>query len=82
MRSTTQLLKELVSIPSINPMGRDLKGPEIYEHRLTDYLESLFQRLGVACERQPVAPEVNSGSPSPVPVTADQVRRVRCRWRG
>jgi acetylornithine deacetylase len=38
-------------------MGRDLKGPEVYEHRVTAYLESFFRGLGVACERQTVAPQ-------------------------
>jgi acetylornithine deacetylase len=37
-------------------MSRDLKGPEIYEHRVTDYLESFFKDLGVSYERQAVAP--------------------------
>jgi acetylornithine deacetylase len=55
MNEATRLLKELVSIPSINPMGRDLKGPEVFEHRLTDYLEGFFKDLGVAYERQSVA---------------------------
>ena len=56
MNEATRLLRDLVSIPSINPMGRDLKGPEIFEHRLTDYLEMFFKDLGVAYERQSVAP--------------------------
>jgi acetylornithine deacetylase len=38
-------------------MGRDLKGPEVYEHRVTAYLESFFRSLGIACERQIVAPQ-------------------------
>jgi acetylornithine deacetylase len=37
-------------------MGRALQGPEIYEHQVTDYLEDFFRRLGVAYERQTVAP--------------------------
>src|SRR4051794_35970622 len=37
-------------------MGRPLSGPEVYEHRLSAYLEEFFRGLGVACERQPVAP--------------------------
>jgi acetylornithine deacetylase ArgE len=53
---TTRLLCDLVALPSVNPMGRPLQGPELYEHRVTAYLEDLFRNLGVAYERQPVAP--------------------------
>jgi acetylornithine deacetylase ArgE len=56
MTETTRLLKDLVAIPSVNPMGRDLKGPELYEHRVTAYLEEFFRSLGVNYERQTVAP--------------------------
>jgi acetylornithine deacetylase len=49
-------LSELVAIPSVNPMGRATSGPEFFEHRLTDYLESLFSRLAIPAQRQPVAP--------------------------
>jgi acetylornithine deacetylase/succinyl-diaminopimelate desuccinylase family protein len=52
----TRLLSALVAIPSINPMGRSLAGPEYFETRLADYLEAWFGELGVHCERQPVAP--------------------------
>jgi acetylornithine deacetylase len=57
MSEVAQLLRQLVSIPSLNPMGRDLKGPEVYEHQLTDYLETFFKELGVHCERQVITPE-------------------------
>jgi acetylornithine deacetylase len=56
MNPTTALLRDLVALPSINPMGRDLAGPNIYEHRVTDYLESFFRTLGVPYERQSVSP--------------------------
>ena len=36
-------LSELVALPSVNPMGKPVSGPEYYEYRVTDYLESLFQ---------------------------------------
>jgi acetylornithine deacetylase len=49
-------LCELVAIPSVNPMGRDLSGPEIYEHRVTDYLESWFRERGIPYLRQTVEP--------------------------
>jgi acetylornithine deacetylase len=55
-RETTRLLRDLVALPSVNPMGRPLQGPEFYEHRVTAYLEDFFRGLGVPCERQPVAP--------------------------
>jgi acetylornithine deacetylase len=57
MLETTRLLRDLVSLPSVNPMGRPLQGPDIYEHRVTAYLEDYFRSLGVAYERQPVAPQ-------------------------
>jgi acetylornithine deacetylase len=56
MNLTTSLLRDLVALPSINPMGRPLEGPEIFEHRVTAYLESYFRDLGVPYERQTVAP--------------------------
>ncbi len=57
MTETTRLLRDLVRLPSINPMGRPLQGPEICEYRVTRYLEDLFRSLGVPYERQPVAPQ-------------------------
>jgi acetylornithine deacetylase len=56
MTETTRLLRDLVSLPSVNPMGRPLQGPELFEHRVTDYLEKFFRGLGVPYERQSVAP--------------------------
>jgi acetylornithine deacetylase len=53
---TTRLLADLVALPSVNPMGRPLQGPEVYEHRVTAYLENFFRGLGVPYERQTVAP--------------------------
>lgn len=53
---TTRLLRDLVALPSVNPMGRPLQGPEFFEHRVTAYLEDFFQGLGVPYERQAVAP--------------------------
>ncbi len=49
-------LCELVAIPSVNPMGMPRSGPEFYEHRVTDYLETLFTRIGLPWERQAVRP--------------------------
>jgi acetylornithine deacetylase/succinyl-diaminopimelate desuccinylase-like protein len=50
-----QLLADLVRIPSVNPMGRAVSGDIYLEHRVTDYLQSLFERLGLAWERHTVA---------------------------
>jgi acetylornithine deacetylase len=52
----TQTLSDLVALPSVNPMGRGVDGPQYFEHRVTDYLEALFRRLGVAYERRTVEP--------------------------
>jgi acetylornithine deacetylase/succinyl-diaminopimelate desuccinylase family protein len=52
-----RLLSDLVAIPSVNPMGRSLAGPEFLESRLTSYLEDWLARLRVRLERQPVAPD-------------------------
>lgn len=50
------ILRELVAIPSVNPMAGAASGPDVGEERLTDFLESLFTRLGLTCLRQPVEP--------------------------
>lgn len=52
-----KLLQDLVGLPSVNPMGRDLPKEIIHEHRLTSYLEGFFRGLGVPWERQPLAPQ-------------------------
>ena len=46
MDDLTRLLADLVSIPSVNPMGRALAGPEVLETRLTGYLEDWFGDTG------------------------------------
>jgi acetylornithine deacetylase len=56
MSSTTTLLRDLVALPSVNPMGRAVSGPEFLEQRVTAYLADFFRKLDVPCERQPVAP--------------------------
>ncbi len=71
MSTALDILCELVRIPSINPMGRELSGPEYLEHALTDHLEQFFGRLGLPCERHLVEPQRSNviarldGSPSP-----------------
>ncbi len=57
MLETTRLLTDLVRLPSVNPMGRALTGPDLYEHRVTAYLDDFFRGLGVPYERQAVAPQ-------------------------
>jgi acetylornithine deacetylase len=56
MSRSLELLRQLVAIPSVNPMGRDVSGPEFREGRVSDFLESFFRRLGVACEQTEVLP--------------------------
>ncbi len=51
-----ELLKKLISIPSQNPMGRDVSGPEFLEGRMSDFLEDYFRSLGVRYERTEIAP--------------------------
>ncbi len=55
MLDTTRLVRDLVALPSVNPMGRALQSPDLYEDRVTAYLEDFFKSLGVAYERQTVA---------------------------
>lgn len=52
----TRLLADLVAIPSVNPMGRRLAGPGLLESGISSYLEDWFGALGLAVERQPIAP--------------------------
>jgi acetylornithine deacetylase/succinyl-diaminopimelate desuccinylase family protein len=52
----TQTLSDLVALPSVNPMGKPVNDQVHCEHRVTDYLESLFRSLDVPYERQAVEP--------------------------
>src|SRR5580700_206380 len=56
MNESTRLLRDLVALPSVNPMGRDLPAEITLEHRITAYIEQFFRALNVPWERQPVAP--------------------------
>jgi acetylornithine deacetylase len=56
MTETVRFLRDLVALPSVNPMGRSLQSPDLYEHRVTAYLEDVCKGLGVPYVRQPVAP--------------------------
>ena len=57
MTETTLLLRDLVALPSVNPMRADIPADIVLEHRVTAYLEQFFRSLGVPYERQPVAPQ-------------------------
>ncbi|QDV33649.1 M20 family metallopeptidase [Tautonia plasticadhaerens] len=51
------LLLELVSLPSVNPMGRAVgDGPPYFEGRVSDYLDAYFRDLGVPYERRTISP--------------------------
>lgn len=51
-----ETLAELVAIPSVNPMGKPVDGPQYLEAGVTDYLQVLFERLAVPWQRQTVEP--------------------------
>lgn len=53
----TATLADLIAIPSVNPMGRKVEGPQYYEYKVTDYLEAAFRRLGLRYKRYPVEPK-------------------------
>lgn len=57
MLDPVELLRQLIQIPSINPMGRDVCGPPFGERRLTDFLQDQCERLGLPWLRQRVHPE-------------------------
>ncbi len=54
--NVAQLLADLVRIPSVNPMGRDVSGPEYFEHRVSNFLCQQLETLGVPWERIEIAP--------------------------
>lgn len=55
MNTARDLLCQLISIPSVNPMGRPVAGPEYLETRLTAFLEDWLRPLSLELRRQPVA---------------------------
>ena len=55
-QSVTEILCRLISIPSVNPMGRDVEGPIYYEGRLSDWLMDYLKSFGANCERIEVVP--------------------------
>jgi acetylornithine deacetylase len=56
MMGHVPLLADLVRRPSVNPMGRDVSGPEYLEGRVADFLVQRFTALGLPWARQPVSP--------------------------
>ena len=47
MTGHVPLLADLVRRPSVNPMGRDVSGPEYLEGRVADFLVQRFTSLGL-----------------------------------
>jgi acetylornithine deacetylase/succinyl-diaminopimelate desuccinylase-like protein len=66
-----ETLQRLIQTPSVNPMGRDVAGPEYGESRLTDLLVELCQQQGWRWLRRQVHPNRDNllawidGAPSP-----------------
>jgi len=56
MSDPVATLADLVRRPSVNPMGRDVSGPEFLEGRVTEYLIQRLTAAGLPCLRQKVAP--------------------------
>lgn len=56
MSDVQDLLKQLVAIPSVNPMGRDVSGPEYFETRLTKFLVDYLKAINVQYETVDVVP--------------------------
>ncbi len=56
MHETARLLRDLVRLPSVNPMGRSLPEELAFEQRVTDYLQQAFRTAGLVFERREVAP--------------------------
>lgn len=52
-----ETLSDLIRLPSVNPMGRDVQGDEYFEYRVTAYLEALFDRLELRHRRQTIGPK-------------------------
>jgi acetylornithine deacetylase len=50
------LLTDLIAIPSVNPMGRDLILTEPVEGKVADYIEGLFKPYGVSITRERISP--------------------------
>lgn len=56
MDQLPDLLAKLISIPSMNPMGREVSGAGFLEAELSDFLEEWLGKLDLELRRQPVRP--------------------------
>jgi acetylornithine deacetylase len=56
MPDVVELLAELVAIPSVNPMGREVSGPEHGEARMGEHVARFLEGHGLHTERQVVLP--------------------------
>jgi acetylornithine deacetylase/succinyl-diaminopimelate desuccinylase-like protein len=56
MSASAATLADLIRRPSVNPMGRDVAGPEYLEGRVAEYLVQRFSAAGLPWARQTVAP--------------------------
>jgi acetylornithine deacetylase/succinyl-diaminopimelate desuccinylase family protein len=56
MEPLVQLLAEMVSIPSMNPMGRPRSGTDYTEQRLAEFVAEYLRRAGLDVQLQEVAP--------------------------
>ena len=54
MPDVVEVLADLVAIPSVNPMGREVTGPEYGEARVAEYVADFFGKHGIRTERQAV----------------------------
>lgn len=51
-----EILSQLIAIPSVNPMGRELSGAEYYEGRMTRWLADFLQAHNLPVEVHEVVP--------------------------
>ena len=51
-----QLLADLVRIPSVNPMGRPVSGPQYSEAAMADHVAAFLRRAGIDVQVDQVAP--------------------------
>jgi len=53
MPNTLQLLRDMIAIPSVNPMRAN--SGEYVENAMANFIETILSRAGIDCERQTVA---------------------------
>ncbi len=56
MTDPLPILRELIAIPSVNPMGREVTGPEFFEGRLTEWLDAYLTHHGLPHEVVQITP--------------------------